>query len=141
MKIRSLGMFAIILVFTFSLFGCNTEAKKKDKLASFYKEYMVWMKTDDFKKALMDPTSKKGEEKVQELSKKVGLTDTELKDLDTKYKEDPEIKKLSEDMMKLAEEIGNKVGQEMQQQQQDQQQNQAPDGTQKAPTDQVPDKK
>jgi hypothetical protein len=88
------------------------------------------MKTDDFKKALTDPNSKLGEEKVAELSKKIGLTDTELKELDTKYKDDPEIKKLSEEMMKIAEEVGRTMGDQMQNQMQQQD-----DGTQKPKTD------
>lgn len=112
MKLRSLGLLVIIFAFTVSMFGCNPEAKKKDKYASFIKEYMEWMKTDDFKKAFTDP--QKGEAKANELIKKYGFTETELKDLDTKYKDDPEIKKLSEDMMKLAEEVNKKFMEENQ---------------------------
>jgi hypothetical protein len=114
MKFRIFGLTAILFIFTIGLFGCNSEAKKKDKLASFMKQYMEWMKTDDFKQSMMDP--KKGEAKFNEMTKKLELTEQEIKDLSTKYKDDPEIKKLNEDIMKLMQEIDLNMQQEMQKQ-------------------------
>jgi len=119
MTLRKLGMLFVVAAFTFSLFGCNSEAKKKDKLISYYKKALEFVKSDDFKKLMKESDQTKIQDKDKDFLKSAGLTDVEFKELDAKYKDDAELKKVKDELNTAATKAGEEMMKDFEQQMKD----------------------
>lgn len=114
MKYRFITLFLVLTSLTFNMSGCNSDAKRKEKLKSFYVTYMDWMRSGEFKSALLkNPDSEIAEEKAVEIAKSLDLNDAEITAMSEEFKNDTEIKKLNDDMIKLAGDIGTQARQEL----------------------------
>jgi hypothetical protein len=121
---KYIGIFVVVMLIA-SMSGCSKKTEK-DKYIDVMKKVIELYKSDELVKADPMAQQKLIQDKMKvifdasglELGKTLEEQSNALQALDTKYKDDPDVKKVTEEVQKAGEELGRKMMEKMNQNQQ-----------------------
>ncbi len=120
MKLNTLIGLFIAVVMVAAVSGCGAKSEK-DKYMDVMKKVIEYYKSEDIlkgdpmqqQKAMQDKMKEIFDASGLELGKTLEEQSTALQALDTKYKDDPDVKKLNDELQKAGEELGRKMMEKM----------------------------